>query len=366
MKIVYLGRYNRSEILSGPEKVAKRLYPYMHAINKDIHFIEYFFDGREYGIFRKLFGHERFVDNNLDIKRFGIFPILLFLFRYKPDIIHLVTFERFAICAFLYKFFFNTKIIYTAHGIVTYENHKLKKGLSFIYKLKDDLFEKIIYKYSDKIVFPSNVYARFAENYYKPGSKKQSAIANGVDDIFTPVNHRQGNDILKMLFIGSVDRSEKGFAFLIDTLADVDFKVDLYIISDADVNIDCPNPFVNIDVVKKMDTNDYNNFLIDKDIFVSTSFVDSFSISAAEAIAAGLFPLITYETGISEYLNIKRDLFLFNYGDKNKLKELLTTLNNNRELITSTSEELRKNIEGLRWVDVAAKYYQTYQGMLYE
>ena len=43
MKIVYLGNYVQDENLSGPEKVAKRLFQEAYSNNYDCTFLEYFF-----------------------------------------------------------------------------------------------------------------------------------------------------------------------------------------------------------------------------------------------------------------------------------------------------------------------------------
>jgi hypothetical protein len=47
MKILLLGRYNPSEVLTGPEKFAKRLYHNLLEQELDCEFVEYFSDGTE-------------------------------------------------------------------------------------------------------------------------------------------------------------------------------------------------------------------------------------------------------------------------------------------------------------------------------
>lgn len=78
MKIFFLGRYNQSEYLSGPEKVAKRIYAESVKDYESV-FIEYFFDGREFGFSKKLFGREKIKSvGSLKIFRFGIISLLFF------------------------------------------------------------------------------------------------------------------------------------------------------------------------------------------------------------------------------------------------------------------------------------------------
>ena len=59
MKVIFIGTYNESEILSGPEKVCKRVFEEYSKIDDTI-FIQYFQDGRKYSYFKKLFGYETF------------------------------------------------------------------------------------------------------------------------------------------------------------------------------------------------------------------------------------------------------------------------------------------------------------------
>ncbi|MBK6915083.1 MAG: hypothetical protein IPH11_15985 [Ignavibacteriales bacterium] len=51
MKILFLGRYEQSEILNGPEKVAKRIFTGLQDKTESV-FIEYFFDGSKYSIWK--------------------------------------------------------------------------------------------------------------------------------------------------------------------------------------------------------------------------------------------------------------------------------------------------------------------------
>ena len=127
--VVFIGRYIKGEILSGPEKTAKRIFDEHTKQNKSC-FIQYFFDGRKYGFVKKLFGKEKETEaNNSGVFTLGLISAFTALFRLKPKIIHIITFERFAVIAFLYRFFRKTKIIYNSHGIVAYENTGDRKSV---------------------------------------------------------------------------------------------------------------------------------------------------------------------------------------------------------------------------------------------
>ncbi len=180
MKIIFLGRYNQSELLTGPEKVAKRIFDGFTKKDKAV-FIEYFFDGGRYGISKKLFGNEKVsATENSEILRMGIFPLLSYLFGNKPALIHIITFERFAVVSFLYKLFSKVKIIYTVHGIIIHENRIYKK-VSLTYILKDKFCEGVFLNRSDKLIFLSERSVNIAWHYIKFNRKKVEILPNGID-----------------------------------------------------------------------------------------------------------------------------------------------------------------------------------------
>ena len=157
MSIVLIGRYNLSEILSGPEKFAKRLFENLMNQECKYEFIEYFFDGNNYSYVKKIFGHLIINDSHLYYKKMGFLYLLLYLIRTRPKLIHILTFEKFIFIVLLYKLISKVKLVYTIHGIAKYENafpasvKKLKK----IDLIKDAINEYLLFKISDRLVFLS-------------------------------------------------------------------------------------------------------------------------------------------------------------------------------------------------------------------
>jgi len=127
VSIVFFGKFSGSEILSGPEKTARRLFEKYSAGSEGL-FVQYFFDGKIHSVWKKLFGREtKIINDNAVVYTLGIFSIYAFLLKYKPDIIHIITFERFAIIVYLYKIFNPLKILYNSHGVIAFENTTIKK-----------------------------------------------------------------------------------------------------------------------------------------------------------------------------------------------------------------------------------------------
>ena len=364
MKIIFLGRYNPSENLRGPEKVAKRLFENISCTDLDLTFIEYFFDGKEYNLFKKIFGAEKNIANGKTIFRLGLARLFFFLLKEKPDIIHLVTFERFAFVAFIYKMFSKVKIIYTVHGIICYENNFLKENLSYYYKTKDKYFEKVVFKFSDKIIFLSGISLKFAEKYLTVDKEKVQIIPNGIDRCFYEIKRLQNkneNTPLKIVFIGDYFRKEKGLDFLINSLKNIQFSIELFIIGKTTKIYDSFKSLnLKIKFINKFEQNKYAEFLCDKDIIISSSFYDNFSISTIEAMAAGLIPIVTRETGMSELIQDGINGFIYDYGDSSAILNVLKNLTLDLSKLRMVSANARKIFAQLSWENIAEQYLNTY------
>jgi glycosyltransferase involved in cell wall biosynthesis len=364
-EIIFVGTYNPSEKLSGPEKVAKRIFEAFTKNHNSV-FIDYFLDGRKYGIIKKLNGHELAQEvNGYPVLKTGIFRLILTVLRCRPKIIHLITYERFYSILFFLRPLFRYKIIYNVHGIRIFENEVNGMTIPTSLKHKDKSCEKLIFKRSDMLLFLSQSSFELASKYYQFNKTKIWFIKNGVDEIFHKVseNKNSKSNILKIVFVGEVINKLKGFDFLLSTLQKLNFPVELCVISDSKISL---NGYENINISfhKKMDTVDFANFLKDKNIYISASENDSFSITAVECMSAGLIPLLSKQTGSSELINNKVNGFVFNFNDENSLINVLTGLNENPELQKQISSEAKKTYEDLNWNKICESYVKIYERMI--
>ena len=363
LNIIYLGSYSNSEILIGPEKVAKRIFDNL-SITNNCTFIEYFFDGKKYSYYKKFFGKEIISDYKNKILKLGIFRILFALFKIKPDILHIITFERFAAIAFLYKLLFNVKFIFNIHGVVKYEN-KYIRGVKGFENIKDKICEYFFMNFSDILLFLSEDSVSIAKKYYKINDKKVRLISNGIDEIFYNVGLKRqfnNNKALSIVFIADAERKDKGFDFLKMTLEQVNFELNLFIVSGkADNNIIFDNTKIKFNILNLMSPEKLSSFLIDKDIFISASNFDSFGISSIEAIATGIVPILTLETGASRFIKNGENGFIVKYGDVNKLLEILKYIKMNpqiKEIIYKNNDSM---YDTLSWNKISEMYKNIYQ-----
>lgn len=350
LNIIFLGRYNDTEILSGPEKTAKRIYAECAKQHNPL-FIQYFFDGGKYGLIKKLIGHEA----NENIIKVGIIKLFFLLYKLKPDIIHIITFERFAYIAILYSFFKNVKIIYNSHGIIKYEDSEIKHEKAF-HRFKNRFVEKSLLKNADVIIFNSAISKNLCGKYYALDNKKCLIFPNGVDDNF---NLKDTGSRSGCVFFAGGKLHESSRMFLKKFLDFSQLRLNIFVVGSKKYCININKS--NVKIIDKIPGRDLSEFCKDKDIFLCLNSYDTFSISAAEAMSAGLIPIITAETGISSYIKNGENGYLINYGDYSQLENILTLLS---KMDRTEKDRIRCNAQQiyneLAWIKIYNMYDNIY------
>jgi glycosyltransferase involved in cell wall biosynthesis len=355
LNIVYIGRYNKSEVLSGPEKVAKRIFEYHSRKNKTC-FIQYFFDGSKAGLIKKLFGFdEEVIDGGSKIYTAGLFRVYSILKKLRPDIIHIITFERFAIIAVLYKFFNKVKIVYNEHGVIAYENEIKDNG--YFYSVKDKFCEKRILNSADKIVFVSEQAMNLTEKYYKIRESKCVILANGIDSVFNKHSTKDFSGKIKAVIFYPNNLYESGLKFLTDFYKEYKPEFEFYVITDSDIVL--PESFFK---TKPMHPKELTAFYNDKHIFLALNSYDTFSISTSEAMSCGLIPVVTGETGISRFIENGVNGFSVKYGEKDSLKKVIDDIS---DLSCEEKKEMSlfvsKIYDELNWENIYGSYNSLYK-----
>ncbi len=363
---MFIGTYNESEILTGPEKVAKRIFN-EYALTQPAVFLEYFQDGKKYGLFKKIFGKEIVRESNdSQIIRTGIVYFVFYLFYFRPDIIHIITFERFSQIAFYFKRLLNYKIIFNLHGIVYYENTELNITDKKLIRKNHNAERKFISQ-SDILLYLSEFYIDIGYRFYNIDKKKLVKIKNGVDDIFFGGTDNEKklkeNETLSIVFSGDIERKDKGFEFLADTLDRSDIKMKLYIVGSNTYKREFKS---NIEVTFSgfLDPSELKKLYSDKEIFISASYYDTFSIASAEAMSAGLTGVLTNSTGFSEYINDGVTGYKVDYGDTKCLSEILKKLNSDRKLLREISKQGQLICNDLKWNEVLVDYKKVYNNLI--
>lgn len=370
MKIVLIGKYNESELLNGPEKVAKRLFENIKLINSDTVFIEYFFKySRKSSIFLRLFG-SRELYKSTNVKTLGILPLFFYLIKNQPDVIHFVTEERFQASIFLYKLFLKSKILLTAHGLLTYEASHLKTKPSFYSRLKVKLLEFLLLNFSDKIVFVSKKLMDFSLNYYKLDLNKTVIIPNGVDKIFFNKTAKAVSEksIKIVLYCGDIKDSNivERLKLIFDN-AIFQKKIEIFVIAKT-VFEDYFTDWLAIRFSPTISAQELAEFLRDKDLYLNLNDYESFSIFALECMASGIIPIVSKEVGMSSFIQNGSNGFILSYSNATEeLKSIVRDFIENKKYDFSIiSRNASKIAEDLSWSKISCKYMDLYKALINE
>jgi glycosyltransferase involved in cell wall biosynthesis len=354
-KIAFIGRYNESDIISGPEKTAKRTFQ-MAAEKYDPTFIQYFFDGNKYSLGQKLFGYET-VPNSLNLKicTIGIVRLFFFLIKLKPALIHISAFERFAVAAVYYAMLWRVRVIYNCHGIIIHEDSEIKNEKSF-YRFKNRYAEKLFLSKAKKIVFPSENSIIICQKYYNIDESKIIIIPNGIDEKFHKISSAGGRTGIVILSGGKLHTSRREFLKKYLKSADITFQ--LFIVGDRDYFKDVNMP--GIYLFNSMFSSELAEFYKNKDIFLSLNDYDTFSISTVEAMASGLIPIVTRQTGISSMIFNDVNGYVIDYDDVESLKACINKL---LKMNAVEKEIIRNNSKSIYYTLNWNKIFEKYDGL---
>jgi 1,4-alpha-glucan branching enzyme len=165
------------------------------------------------------------------------------------------------------------------------------------------------------------------------------------------------------VFVGSIHRKEKGFSFLTDALKKYSKEIDVTVVSGYEIEHNFPSN-IHLSFVSPMDAGALAKLFQKHDIYLSASAYDSFSITAAEAMASGAVPIVTSTTGIAELISHGINGFIIEYGDSDSIVKVLSSLSTNRTLLFELSKNIRSTMEHYRWNKAAENYMRIYQGLL--
>jgi glycosyltransferase involved in cell wall biosynthesis len=231
--------------------------------------------------------------------------------------------------------------------------------------------EWIILHQADYIFTLSERSSRFISLYFNINKKRILLFRNGI----TPYpgiskNYSEQIKAVKIIAVGSIDREEKGYSFLLASLSLLQFPIELTIISSVNSgNILLNNLPNNISLKIKglLDNKSLREEMVKNDIYIASSRFETFSISLLESMNAGLLFISTDRVGLRDYFPPKFSSYIISYGNKtqlaNKIMELI-------ELPLIEKQELSNKINKFslefEWDKVILELENKYSQILYE
>ncbi len=365
MKILFIGKYNETEILTGPEKVAKRLFEQISIINPDSQFITYFFKGQyKRKLSDVLFG-KTIIQDSPQIMQLGIIKTLQFIYQFKPSIIHFVTFERYYLPVLLLKELINAKFIYTIHGMYKFERQYYYSNQKLFSKIKDLILERMLYSKSDKLIFLSEQSSELAKKYYRFTQLRIQKIPNGtllVEN--TPKITFDFRDGVKTVFFdGSQNSLRRGVDILINILdSNYQTKICLTVLSNKKYHL--PVKYLKLKNQYYLPEKKLFEFLSKNHIYIDSLNFQTFSLMALEAMSLGLIVIVSNQSGISSYIKNGKNGFIFNVEKPEDIKEIVQNISSAKYCLESISTNAIATAKELRWDKIASQYLKTYRELL--
>ena len=361
LRIVYLGNYNQTEKLSGPEKGAKRLFHQSKLCGHDPVFLEYYFkDYEDCNFLKRLFGFN-IIKNDPKVIRAGIFRTIFFIMTFRPHIIHIVTYKRYIIAILFLKLLFKSRIVVTFHGIMKYEINKSRIKQKRYDIIKDLLLEKLFITKSDLLVFLSYVQLEMIKKYYKIYNEKVAIIPNGIDEVFFNKKKQiNRTNKLKIVFYNGFSHEVKGVNILFEIMSHIQNKnVEVFLLGNVPAGTTTSYTHVAM-----LSVNELSKFLSDKQIYINIAEYEPFSLMAVEAMASGLITIVSDRVGMKRYIHHGENGFVFNYHDKYQLLSILNSILEREVDLNTISKNATRIYKKLNWHDVAKLYFDSYSRLL--
>lgn len=360
MKIFLVGRYNPGIIKSGPEKFSKRLFEFLLNDNKsnEIYFLSFYFKELVDGtLFNRLLGFS-LINSKNNIIKVGVLRLFILLLKEKPDIVHVTTGERFTIAILLYRLLLKFSLITTLHSVVEIELFDAPINM----RLKGLLFEKLVIKCSDAVVFVSPLLLNSVKKYYKL-KQKCFIIPNGVDKEYNFFIKKSFYilDKLNLVFYNGFDKFiKRGLESILGNLKLSKFKkISIDVVG---IKTEMDEEISGIEIINHgfLKKEELIKFWEDKHFFIKSRLFDSFPIMLLEAMATGVIPIISDNVGVSEYIKNGENGFLYSKDEEFGLVKVLNDIYDGKYNLEKISLESSKIKDKLRWELVLDKYLDLY------
>ncbi len=359
MKILFVGNLELEGIISAPSKVANEIFSRTLRKYKSVYFFTYFQDGNKYSKFQKLFG-KQILDNN--IIQLGLFPLLLNVLKFRPDILQITSLSVYYLIIFPLLKLFGTKVFYLVHSVNKYT---MDRYIVFerILRMKILFSEKISLFFSSKILVLSQKEKEHLLFQYAINPQKIVIIDNGIKSLNIKKSYSFNNEIIKIITVGSFDRKEKGFEYLLKFLEQIELKIELTICyyKKHKKKVFSNNPNLKLVWKEPLNENDLREEFIKSDFFVSLAEYEPFSIALLEAMNSGLLFITTDRVGLTERFNEITKKYVVPFGKWEYAKDLLNELVNlSIEKKQELSLKIVKFSDIFNWDNVIENYFKLY------
>lgn len=357
MRVVLTGIYNSSDIRTGPEEVAVSVFREMQKITETF-FVTKFSMIKPHSFWQKLFGLKQ--EGNLFYCGFLRMPFLVK--KLNPDILHGINYHPFVGLLFLLFSGSKTRLCYTVHGVVAYENSR-KKYLTAYFRFSRRVTEYLIFSYAKTVYLLTEYTRKQILDYYRKSEAEYIYTINGINpetrNAGIPMRF-QAKKMRIAAVAGLMDRIY-GIEILFDALIGTGIEFELTIFGETE-HLIVPAPLRGkVKIIAKVSHKDFIEELRSTDLYVCLSLFETFSISTAEAMACGCAVLVSDKAGISNYITHNENGLIASPENPSEIKKLILHYYENREELMKIGTAARSLSEMFTWEKVVRDYISGYK-----
>lgn len=343
MKIIYL--ITKSEI-GGAQTHVLSLLKYMKEKGNDVALMSYpngWLEAEAKNIGVKFYSNKYFSNSFNPFKLFSaVKEVDNAVLDFNPGIVHCHS----SGAGFIGRIEIRNKIptIFTAHSWA------FTKGSPFLRKVIAIIAEKIVSKYTNKIICVSEFDTSLALKYKIAPSDKLKTIYNGVPELKVKENKIE-SETINFLSVGRF-AYPKRFDLLVESIAklpkDILNKVKLSIVGFGPLKDDILNLVnkfnlkENINILDKQTPEELNKTIYNSDVFILLSDHEGFPMTILEAMSAGLPIIASSVGGIPEEIDSSCGILVNN--NKKEISEAIIKLVGDIELRKNMGEKSKDKI----------------------
>lgn len=106
------------------------------------------------------------------------------------------------------------------------------------------------------------------------------------------------------------------------------------------------------------------NLYRSSDIYISTSYVESFGSSAADALACGIPIIVGKKHGVKDVIKLNRTGFIMEKESPNRLAELILDCYFNREKLNNSTNEIKSSVAHLNWHSTTSSFKRLFKTLV--
>ncbi|MCM0650585.1 glycosyltransferase [Clostridium swellfunianum] len=364
MNVLFIGiREDEQDITSGPKKVANTLFNTLRKQDKNVYFYGLPWEDGNKG---KSSDYE--IANEYEVEG-SMRHIAKFIREKNINVVYLARYYS-ILALFLcsLKLIYRFKLVYTVHGII-----KKEKEINKSFKTYSILFEKMILRYSDKIVvITEDSKKELIKSYPSLCEKKITVINNGVSilplsekiDIKAVYNLRKQDKII--FTIGT--RKIKNIETVIDNFINSNLYNSCVLLIAGENDTEYARYLISkyigynkVVFTGNMNPNILNNAYSQCDIFVQVSKFETFGMSIVEALLHKKNVVISSKLPISQCFSDEEVCFYNEEKDElsNKMLYCLDKLPYENEKGFQRAKDL------FDWKNISQQYFEAFESTYY-